>query len=312
LPSPSSAPATPGSAATTTTAAQDPTGSPAAPAGAPASATPPTTETESHSSPTPANLEAPSAAPHSPAAHPNSSPASPKTQARVGTLSPPARDEAPGDEPPLLALFDIAFLVQTVWNTDPAYDFFAERDTLLMGGIVLGVDALHFGPSTPLNIEFSVAHGETDSVGPLPAYISEARLRRTDLGLGLGLRHHIWSWLAPHARLAGALTFEKATVRGRDFGSFSTEEMAPAIFLGGGLTLLSPAKRISPTRSYLNSLALKVIVEGGYQWAPSLNFAVPERGASEETNQNIRTPETPLGDLSQRGAYFRVVAGAHF
>jgi hypothetical protein len=203
-------------------------------------------------------------------------------------------------------------LVQNVWNTDPAYDFFAERDTLLMGGLLLGVDALHFGPSTPLNIEFSIAHGETDSAGPLPSYISEAQLRRTDLALGVSLRHHVWSWLAPHARLAGALAFEKATVRGRDFGSFATQERSPAVFLGGGLTFLSPAKRISPTRSYLNSLALKVSIEGGYQWAPALDFQVPEREAAEDSDQNIRTAATPLGDLAQRGAYLRVVAGAHF
>lgn len=262
-------------------------------------------------SPTPA--QAPSVTQSTSASNSTSNTPSPSPPARTGVDS--AADPIALERPdvPLYALFDVGFIVQNLWNKDPAYDYFSGRDSFLMGGILLGVDALSLTPRTVLNIEVSATHGETSDVGPLPQYITESSLRRTDVGLGVGVRHHVFSWLAPHVRFAGAASFASATVRGTDFPTLEQSGVSPAAFLGGGLTFFTPAKRISPTRTTFNSLALRVAVEGGYQWTSSTSFEIPEQPASEEpSGRVIRRLAIPLGDLEHSGAYLRVAASAHF
>ncbi len=244
-----------------------------------------------------------------PGSSPNTSSAASTASLHSGTT--PTPPEQP--ETPLYALFDVGFIVQNLWNKDSAYDYFSDRDGLLMGGISLGVDALSVTPKTVLNVDLTAAHGETTDVGPLPQYIAESTLRRTDLGLGVGLRHHVFPWLAPHLRVAGAVSFANATVRGADFATLEHSDVGPAAFLGGGVTFFTPAKRLSSTRAVFNSLALRVSVEGGYQWTQTMSFEVPEQPASDEpSGRIIRRAATPLGDLAQNGAYLRVVASAHF
>lgn len=229
---------------------------------------------------------------------------SPKPATAVANSAPPT---------PLNALFHVGLVIQNSWNTAPAYDYFASDDTFLMGGLAVGVDAAHFGPQTVLNVELSVVNGSTEDPGPLPTYVTQASLRRLDLGAGVTVRHHVFSWLAPHLRLAGSAALEKASVTLVDSGTLDVEETKAAAFVGGGLTLFTPAKRLSDTNTYFNSLALRVSIEGGYQVLGGMPFEVESQPAStEEPVRNVAKAAVSLGELPQSGAYLRATAAAHF
>ncbi len=243
---------------------------------------------------------APPSVPAATAAESSSSPA-------VATVTPssPAPTEP---EAPLNALFDVAIVVQNSWNTSPAYDYFSDDDVLLMAGLSLGLDVASITADTVVALDVSAITGETDNVGPLPQYITNSTLRRTDVGAGLVLRHHVWFWLAPYVRLSGAAAFEKATVTSVDFNPLTVEDTHFAGTFGGGFTLFSPAKRVSSTRSYFNSLAFRLSVEGGYQLLGAIPFEVP----ASTTESGITRAAIPVGELEQSGAYLRLTAGARF
>lgn len=246
-----------------------------------------------------------------PAPVPSKGEASPSVSA-IKVVAPPPKPEtaAPAEpEAPLNALFDVALVVQTVWNTAPAYDYFSSDNQLLMGGITLGFDALQLTNDTVFSLDLTATTGETESEGPLPMFISQSSLRRTDLGLGIGVRHHVWYWLAPHLRFTGAAAFERASVASQDFVEpLEVQETNFVGSVGGGFTLYSAAKRISPTRSYLNSLAFRFTAEGGYQFAGGIPFEV----AASTSPDGIVRAAIPLGELPQDGPFVRVTAGAHF
>jgi hypothetical protein len=221
----------------------------------------------------------------------------------------PSEPATPAEpEAPLNALFDVAIVVQNVWNTAPAYDYFSADNQLLMGGLSVGVDALEVAQGTVLSLDLTAATGETEHTGPLPSYIRRSTLRRTDLGGGVAVRHHIWYWLAPHVRISGAAAVERASVSSPDFEELTVEETNFVGSVGGGLTLYSAAKRLSATRHYFNSLAFRLTAEGGYQFAGGVPFEVESTTPSE----GIARANIPLGDLPQSGPYLRIAAGAHF
>lgn len=205
-------------------------------------------------------------------------------------------------------MFDAALVAHNAWNTAPAYDYFSADNTLLAGGLTLGIDALELGAGSVVAVDLTATTGETESDGPLPHYVSRSSLRRTDVGFGLSLRHHVWSWLAPHVRLSGAAAFETAKVRSPDFPTLEVSETNFVGGVGAGFSLYSAAKRIHSTRRYVNSLAFRLTAEGGYQLVGDIPFEVPKSAPSG----SIPRRAISLGKLEQSGPYLRISAGAHF
>jgi hypothetical protein len=142
-------------------------------------------------------------------------------------------------------------------------------------------------------------------------FVSRSTLKRTDVGAGVSLRHHIWSWLAPYARVSGAAAFEEAQVDMVDATDVKQNTTKFAGTIGGGLSLFSPQKRISASNRYVNSIALRVNVEGGYQLTGAIPFELAAEPAAEDS-RNIAQAATPFGELKQNGAFLRVTVGAHF
>lgn len=262
---------------------------------------------------TPAPAAATTSAPEPTAAPAAAAPVqAPTANATAAAVSAPLKPVAPPEpEQPLYAFLDVGVVVHTLWNTAPAYDFFDDDDHLVQGGISLGADVLDLTPQTVLNVDVSAITGETESTGPLPVFVSHAKLERTDVGAGVSVRHHIWSWLAPYGRVSGAAAFEKARVDVQDAGVIERKNTKLVGAVAGGLSLFSPAKRLSATQRSFNSIALRVNVEGGYQFTGAIPFELAEEPAAEDS-RNIRQAATPFGDLKQSGAYLRVTVGAHF
>jgi hypothetical protein len=243
----------------------------------------------------------PSVAPTATSAPPSASPVPRQAPAPVEPATPAV---------PLSAHFDVGVVVQTNWNTAAAYDFFSDDDILPKGGLSIGADVLNL-TGTILAFDVNVLFGQTDSQGPLPNYIDSGAMDETDLGAGLTVRHEIFRWLAPQARLGGGLAFQDAVLSGTDFGASRQKFTTGYLSLGGGLSFTSPAHRLSRTRAFLNSVALRVIVEGGYQWGQDLQFAVKGRAAGNGGAPNA-VAAIPLGVLQQSGPYLRVAAQARF
>lgn len=283
----------------------------------PAAPTPAATPAPELAANTPEATAAPgSAAPTEPAAPPaataSSAPEAPPPAATAAAKPGPPKPPAPPEpEEPLYAFLDVGLVVHTLWNTTPAYDFFDNDDQLTQGGISLGVDAFELSPGTLVGVDVSAITGETEASGPLPVFVSRSTLKRTEVGAGVSLRHHIWSWLAPYARVSGAAAFEEARVDMVDATDVKQDTTQFAGTIGGGLSLFSPQKRVSASRRYVNSIALRVNVEGGYQLTGAIPFELAAEPAAEDS-RNIAQAATPFGELKQNGAYFRVTVGAHF
>lgn len=298
--------ASPESAPVTPTPAVAP--APALAAGAPETspAPAPTATATPTDTPAPAGASAPAATAATTAA------ATTAAVATVAVKPEPAKPEAPPEpEQPLYAFLDVGLVVHTLWNTTPAYDFFDDDNHLTQGGISLGVDAVELSPATVLNVDVSAITGETESTGPLPDFVSRSTLKRTDVGAGVSLRHHIWSWLAPYARVSGAAAFEEARIDVLNAADIEQDTTKFAGTIGGGLSLFSPPKRVSASRRYVNSIALRVNVEAGYQLTAAIPFEMAAEPAAEDS-RNIAQAATPFGELKQNGAFLRVTVGAHF
>src|SRR5690606_1595875 len=109
-----------------------------------------------------------------PAAEPAPTSAAAPDLAAAPAPTPSSPSPAPPSEPetPLHAMFDAALVAHNAWNTAPAYDYFSADNTLLAGGLTLGIDALELGAGSVVAVDLTATTGETESDGPLPHYVS--------------------------------------------------------------------------------------------------------------------------------------------
>ena len=81
--------------------------------------------------------------------------------------------------------------------------------------------------------------------------------------------------------------------------------------LGAGLSIVSPAQRIHPTRSSFNSLAVGGLVEAGYRVSKAVHYSFEDREADPPV-QRIRVEGADLGTLPQQAPYLRFGLFARF
>jgi hypothetical protein len=213
-------------------------------------------------------------------------------------------------EAPLAAYFEVGVVVQMNWNNAAAFDYFSANDVLTKAGLVVGVDLAAFG-GTALGLDVNVLFAQTDDEGPLPAYVHNGKLDETDLGGGLTVRHQVFGWLAPQLRVGGGVALQEAVLSGSDFSNLRQDVTTGYLTLGGGFAFSTPGRRLSRTRTYLNSLGARLIFEGGYHLGQELEFVVPGKSPTDGNVPNA-IAETRVGVLPQSGAYLRVTAEARF
>lgn len=238
------------------------------------------------------------------------SPVSVQPTAAPGSV-PPAPDASGPPPKPLNSIISVGFAGQGSFNTTPAFDYFSTEDLFKQGGFVAAVDLLTLGGAGTLAVDLEALFGETDDEGPLPNFIG-AELFQANVGAGLSFRYAVLSWLAPHVRVGGGVDFTESSFDGPSFDAFESDSAGGYAKLGAGLTFLTPARRLSSTRSYFNSIGFSVVAEGGYQTASDLEFSIPAVAADDEGGRNIAVAATPLGTLSRSGAYVRLSALARF
>ncbi len=107
------------------------------------------------------------------------------------------------------------------------------------------------------------------------------------------------------------VALQDARLTSVDFDELHQEFTTGYLTLGGGLAFTPPGARLSRTRTYLNSLGLRVIVDGGYRLGQELEFNVKAKPVNESDTPNA-IAATRLGVLPQSGPYVRVSAHARF
>lgn len=302
VPVPAAAAALPATAATAPVAAAAP--APAAPApAAPAPAAP------APGAPAPV-LAAPAPAPV--AAAPVAPPASARRASRR------ARARKPPPEKPLYPLYSLLTLhavANSVWNNDVAYDSFNSKDVGGRFGVQLDADLVHLTPAIALAAELGYTYEATDNTA-LPQGLGEVgRLEAHHPHVAALLRWSLVDWLAVHARAQVGLSFtelqiERAGVSSGD-EALTGKASSPFFALGAGLSVWTPAHRISARRQYFNSLAYGARIEAGYLFSSAVALEFPDSDANPPERQ-IAVRGADLGAVNRSGALLGLSAFVRF
>lgn len=223
--------------------------------------------------------------------------------------SPPAASPTESPAEPLRASFQLGLVLSGTWQTDTAHDYFAEDDLQRAVGVTLSADVWRFAPGFELFVGLDALHSSTDQ-SEVGGYVDRGEWDQTDLGGYVGARFALLEWLAPHVRVAGGASLIDTTLELRDEPLLERDEVLGYATLGAGVTLFSPAKRISRSRRYFNSIGLAAQIEGGYSLARNLEWTLP--AIATGASQQVAVEATPLGTLERGGPFLRLALMARF
>jgi hypothetical protein len=202
--------------------------------------------------------------------------------------------------------FTVAGELRTTWLQDSAARRLVGKGAPTALGLSLGYDAISLSPKATGGVDLGWAKVSTDNAQPYSNENNTESFKTNLLTLGLSVRYEIFRWLAPYARLAGGIGWDKLTV-GNDAGSLSDEHKFGHASAGGGIFLRSPGLCLSPSpASYCG--ALTGHIEGGYMIATSSTFSLHSSPASG-ISRPIPTEPVPIGKLGRNAPYLRISLG---
>jgi hypothetical protein len=205
--------------------------------------------------------------------------------------------------------FAVAGEIRTTWPQDAVARRLSGKSAPIGGGVSLSYDALRPSSKLVAKVDLGWTMTSLADLRPSPSSRDSESLRTHVLSLGLSLRYHIFRWLAPYARLAGGLGWDKLSVEGSTV-SMHDEHMFGHGSVGGGVFLRSPGLylRSSPPSW---SLALMANLEGGYMIASSSTFVLQSSPASGVSNP-VPTASVPIGEMGRNAPYLRASVGIAF
>jgi hypothetical protein len=260
----------------------------------------------------PAPVLAAPAAPPPVAAAPVAPPDSTRRAARR------ARARKPPPEKPLYPLYSLLTLhavANSVWNNDVAYDSFNSKDVGGRFGVQLDADLVHLTPAIALAAELGYTYEATDNTELPPGLGEVGRLEAHHPHVAALVRWSLVDWLAVHARAQVGLSFtelqiERAGVSSGD-EALTAKACSPFFALGAGLSVWTPAHRISARRQYFNSLAYGARIEAGYLFSSAVALEFPDRDANPPERQ-IAVRGADLGAVNRSGALLGLSAFVRF
>jgi hypothetical protein len=252
--------------------------------------------------------EAPhTSAPPAPAGAPAAEPSSATKSEAAGSVALP-EDTGARDRGPAQPIVNLALNLDTVWNTSRSFDLFSDDDVARQIGlsgdfIVWRSGALSIAPGLGWG---SLSESDT---GLFNGAVESAELESQSFYADLALRYEVWSFLEPHARLAGGLSFVDLLMRTNDGVRFEDDGgapfhsvLSPFVSVGAGFTLKTMDRMLETRSGRLSTAALGLAVEGGYTLATPVDFALLEPDAGGRID--LRASE--LGDVERSGPYLRV------
>jgi hypothetical protein len=203
--------------------------------------------------------------------------------------------------------FAIAAEARTTWVQDSAARRLAGKSAPTGGGLSLQYDA--WRPLAKLVAKVDLGWALTSTTDAQSGSSEVESLDTNLLSLGVSARYHLFRWLAPYARLAGGVGWDKLTV-GSGTGQLHDKRSFGHGSVGGGIYLRPPGLQV---RNASPSLALGLIaqIEGGYMLATSSTFSLqssPAAGAKDP----IPTQPVAVGEVGRNAPYLRVSLGLAF
>ena len=223
---------------------------------------------------------------------------------------PPARAQ-PEPEGPSFSWdplrFGVAGELRTTWPQDAGARRLSGKAAPTGGGASLHYDA--WRPSSRLVGKVDLGWTLTSTSDYQESTQNVERLRTHLLSLGVSVRYHIFRWLAPYARLAGGVGWDRLTVGGQNTDMHDEATFGHAS-LGGGAFLRTPGLclRSSPPSF---CVAFMGHIEAGYMLASGSSFALKSSSPAGVDNP-VPTGSVPIGDVGRNAPYLRASLGLAF
>lgn len=199
--------------------------------------------------------------------------------------------------------FGVALEGRATWLTNGAGKRLAGERMPKGAGLSLQADVLR--PSAQLALRLDLGWTTTSSSSFQPSSSLSENLDTNLFQLGASLRYHVYRWLAPFARVAGGMGWDKLTVAGmKDRELFEQGSAGAGVFLRSpGLHLWQGA--FSPLFGLMGN------IEAGYALATSSDFTVQAALPSASATP-IPTSSVPIGHVGRSAPYLRAAVGLAF
>lgn len=201
--------------------------------------------------------------------------------------------------------FGVAFESQTTWLQDSAARRIVGKGAPTALGLSLHYDALRPSPNLTVKLDLAWTTHASSSIQLDNASYTED-YDSSLLTFGISLRYQVFHWLAPYARVAGGMGWDKLSV-GDGSHNLEDEHKFGHAAAGGGIFVRSPGLCLRPSSaSYCPALLGNV--EGGYMVGTSSTLSVHASPASG-VSAPIPTEAVSLGEIGRSAPYLRVSVG---
>ena len=273
-----------------TAPAPEPLPAPDAPPAVEPSAPPPSTEQPS---------TAPPAAPPAPPPPPLVYQPAPRYPASPSRDAGPAEDRPAPPEPIGVSIYGN---VDQIWNTDPTYDLFSDRDVQLRPGLSVSLDLLDLAPRLVLAPELGWSFESASETALFGIGLAKAEYDAHAFQVGAGLRYELLPWLEPRARLMLGLSLVEVEVADAiEGGTAEQSATSPFASLGAGVELHTRPGQLG------SGFQLGALVEGGYLLGSAVDLDLEATDSGR-----ISTEIASLGELARSGPYLRIAAFVRF
>jgi len=203
--------------------------------------------------------------------------------------------------------FAVAFETRTTWLLDDSAKRLAGKRAPTGGGLSLQADILR--PDDKLAARLDLGWVTTTSSTFQDNSMLTEKLETNILSLGLSARYNLLRWLAPYARIAGGVGWDKLTV-GNGASDLHDRQVFGQGSVGAGLSLRSPGLRFwqSPSAPFVGVMGQ---IEGGYALATGSDFALQSSPAGSGAN-TIPTAPVAIGHAGRSAPYLRISFGIAF
>jgi hypothetical protein len=200
------------------------------------------------------------------------------------------------------AAIAVGLTFEATWNTDPGYDFFDDDDVGERLGVWASHDLLSFTPAVILAGELGWETGSEEARSLLRDTLA-TELETHHFHAGVQLRYVLLSWLSPHLRVVGGLSFTDIAMHSLEDNSTHEQELhwKPFASLGGGFWLRTPPRLFESREGRLSSFAVALLIEGGYSVASPAKLTLRD----EVGSRAIPLRDGDLGELDRAGPYLR-------
>jgi hypothetical protein len=203
--------------------------------------------------------------------------------------------------------FEVALETRTNWLLDDSARRLAGKRAPTGAGLSLQADVLR--PNDKIAARLDLGWVTTSTTTFQDNSMLSEKLDTNIISLGLSARYNLLRWLAPYARLAGGVGWDKIKV-GTGDGDLHDRRIFGQGSVGAGLSLRSPGLRFwqSPSAPFVGVMGQ---IEGGYALATGSDLSLQSSPAGSGAS-TIPTSPVALGHIGRSAPYLRVSAGIAF